>query len=85
MFWFSVIPVWVWVISNDVVTAGHQTLIDASQEGVGLRRAEDALQGGAADLSYALCAALQEERQQCAHNLRGIQLLRPTETNMQKY
>lgn len=73
------------MIGNDVVTAGHQTLIDAGEEGVWLRWAEDALQWGAADLSHALCAALQEERQQSANNLRRVQLLCAEETNMQQY
>lgn len=79
------IPVGVWMIGNDVVTAGHQTFVDAGQEGVRLWGAEDALQWGTADLSHTLCAALQEEGQQSAHNLWRIQLLCAEETDMQNY
>lgn len=68
-------PVGIWVIGNDVITACDQSLIDAGKEGIGLWRAKDSLEGCDANLSHALCAALQKERQQRAHNLGGIQLL----------
>lgn len=76
-------PVGVWVVGDDVVTPSHQTLIDACQKGIWLWWAEDALQWGAADLSHTFCAALQEEGQQSAHNLRGIQLLSAEGANTQ--
>lgn len=71
----SYVPVGVWMMCNDVVTSSHQTLIDAGEEGIGLWGSEDALQWGAADLCYTLCAALQQEGQQSADDLWGIQLL----------
>lgn len=79
------IPGGVWVMRDDVVTPSHQALVDSGEEGIGLGWAEDALQGGAADLSHALRAALQQEGQQGAHHMGGIQLLCAEDTNMQQY
>lgn len=53
-------PVGVGVVGDDVVAAGDEALVDSGQEGVGLGGAQDALQGGAADLGHALRAALQQ-------------------------
>lgn len=75
-------PVGIWVIGNDVITACDQSLIDAGEEGIRLWRAKDSLEGRDADLSHALGAALQEERQQGAHNLGRIQLLCAKETSI---
>lgn len=63
------------MIGNDAVTASNQTLIDAGKEGIWLCWAKNALQWGTADFSYTLCATLQDEWQQSAYNLCGIQLL----------
>lgn len=73
------------MIGNDVVAASNQTLIDAGEEGVRLGWAQNALQRGAADLSYTLCATLQDEWQQSAHNLCGIQLLSAKRRRMHPY
>lgn len=75
-------PVGIWVIGNDVITACDQSLVHAGEEGIRLWRAKDSLEGRDADLSHALGAALQEERQQGAHNLGGIQLLGAKETSI---
>ena len=64
------------MVGDDVVAAGDQALVDAGQEGVGLGGPQDALQGGAADLGHALRAALQQQGQQGALHLGGVQLLR---------
>lgn len=70
------------MIGNDVITACDQTLIDSSEEGVRLWRAKDSLKRRDAYLSNTLGAALQEERQQGAHNLGWIQLLGAGETSI---
>lgn len=71
------VPVGVGVVGDDVVTAGHQTLVDSCEEGVRLRRPEDTLQWSAADLCHTLCTTLQEQGQQGPYDLGRVQLLRP--------
>lgn len=75
-------PVGIGVIGNDVITACDQSLIDACKEGIRLWRAKDSLERCDANLSHALCATLQEERQQRAHNLGRIQLLSAEEISI---
>lgn len=73
-------PVGIRMIGQDVVTAGDQLLVHTSQELIRLRRAQDALQGVAADLSHALRARLQQKGEQGANDLRWVHLVGPAST-----
>lgn len=71
-------PIGICMISQNVVTASDQFLINASQELIRLCRAQDALQRVATDLSDTLSARLQKKGKQGPNYLWRVHLIGPT-------
>lgn len=68
------------MIGQNVVTTSDQLFIHTSQELIGLRGAQDALQRVATDLSDALSARLQQKGKQGPNYLWRVHLIGPTST-----
>ena len=68
------------MIGQNVVTTSDELLINTSQELIRLCGSQDALQGGATDLSNALGARLQKQGAQGPNYLWWVHFVGPTST-----